>query len=53
MRGLKSVDAHFLRIDTAAADNSRDLQIVPYRFEKTDLPALEALIIDKQKEATL
>ncbi len=51
--GYESVDAHFLRIEHAAADNSRDPQIVPYHFEKTDLSALEALIIDKQKEATL
>lgn len=50
--GYESVDAHFLRIEHAAAVNSRDPQIVPYHFEKTDLPVLEALIIAKQKEAT-
>ena len=51
--GYESVDAHFLRIEHAAADNSRDPQIVPYHFEKTDLPALEALIIAKQHEAVV
>lgn len=51
--GYHSVEAHFLRIEHAAADNSRDPQIVPYHFEKTDLPALEALIIAKQREASV
>ena len=51
--GYESVDAHFLRIEHAAADNPRDPQIVPYHFEKTDLPALEALIIAKQHEAVV
>lgn len=51
--GYESVDAHFLRIEHAAADNLRDPQIVPYHFEKTDLPALEALIIAKQHEAVV
>ncbi|MEC4272618.1 UvrD-helicase domain-containing protein [Adlercreutzia sp. R25] len=49
--GYTSVDAHFLRIEHASLDNPRDPQIVPYHFEKTDLPALEALIITKQQEA--
>lgn len=50
--GYTSVDAHFLRIERPSADNPRDPQIVPYHFETTDLPALEALIIGKQKEAS-
>lgn len=50
--GYTSVEAHFLRIERPSAENPRDPQIVPYRFETTDLPALEALIIGKQKEAT-
>lgn len=50
--GYHSVDAHFLRIEHAGADNPRDPQIVPYHFDESDLPALEALIIGKQKEAT-
>lgn len=49
--GYESVEAHFLRIERASADNPRDPQIVPYHFEKSDLPALEALIIAKQCEA--
>lgn len=49
--GYESVEAHFLRIERAAADNPRDPQIVPYHFEKADLPVLEALIIAEQKEA--
>ncbi len=50
--GYTSVEAHFLRIERPSAENPRDPQIVPYRFETADLPALEALIIGKQKEAT-
>ena len=50
--GYESVEAHFLRIEHSSADNPCDPQIVPYHFEKTDLPVLEALIIAKQKEAT-
>ena len=49
--GYTSVEAHFLRIERPSAENPRDPQIVPYRFETADLPALEALIIGKQKEA--
>lgn len=49
--GYTSVDAHFLRIEHVSATNPRDPQIVPYHFESTDLPALEALIIQKQQEA--
>ncbi|MEE0706023.1 MAG: PD-(D/E)XK nuclease family protein, partial [Adlercreutzia sp.] len=49
--GYTSVDAHFLRIEHVSATNPRDPQIVPYHFEHTDLPALEALIIQKQQEA--
>ena len=48
--GYTSVDAHFLRIERPSAENPRDPQIVPYRFETSDLPALEALIISMQKE---
>ena len=50
--GYTSVEAHFLRIERPSAENPRDPQIVPYRFVTADLPALEALIIGKQKEAT-
>ncbi|WP_282191239.1 UvrD-helicase domain-containing protein [Adlercreutzia caecimuris] len=50
--GYTSVEAHFLRIERPSAENPRDPQIVPYHFETADLPALEALIIGKQKEAT-
>ena len=50
--GYTSVEAHFLRIERPSAENPRDPQIVPYRFETADLPALEALIIGRQKEAT-
>lgn len=50
--GYHSVDAHFLRIERPGTDNPRDPQIVPYHFEKRDLPELEALIIGKQKEST-
>ena len=50
--GYTSVEAHFLRIERTATENPRDPQIVPYRFETSDLPALETLIIGKQKEAT-
>ena len=49
--GYTSVEAHFLRIERPSAENPRDPQIVPYRFVTADLPALEALIIGKQKEA--
>ena len=49
--GYTSVDAHFLRIEHQSADNPRDPQIVPYHFEVSDLPQLEALIQSKQKEA--
>nr|WP_272897940.1 UvrD-helicase domain-containing protein [Adlercreutzia mucosicola] len=49
--GYTSVDAHFLRIEHQSADNPRDPQIVPYHFEASDLPQLEALIQAKQKEA--
>ena len=51
--GYESVEAHFLRIERPGTDNPRDPQIVPYHFEKTDLPALEALIIAKQREASV
>ena len=51
--GYESVEAHFLRIERPGTDNLRDPQIVPYHFEKTDLPALEALIIAKQREASV
>ena len=51
--GYESVEAHFLRIERPGTDDSRDPQIVPYHFEKTDLPALEALIIAKQREASV
>lgn len=50
--GYTSVDAHFLRIEHASADNPRDPQVVSYHFDEADLPALEALIITKQREAT-
>ena len=49
--GYTSVEAHFLRIERPSAENPRDPQIVPSRFETADLPALEALIIGKQTEA--
>lgn len=49
--GYTSVDAHFLRIEHPSTDNPRDPQIVPYHFDESDLPALEALIISMQKEA--
>ena len=51
--GYESVEAHFLRIERPGTDNPRDPQIVPYHFEKTDLLALEALIIAKQREASV
>ncbi|MEC4183274.1 PD-(D/E)XK nuclease family protein [Adlercreutzia sp. R21] len=50
--GYTSVDAHFLRIEHASADNPRDPQIVPYHFDEADLSALEALIISTQQEVT-
>ncbi|MEY8460940.1 UvrD-helicase domain-containing protein [Eggerthellaceae bacterium 24-137] len=49
--GYTSVDAHFLRIEHLSASNPRDPQIVPYHFDETDLPALEALIINMKREA--
>lgn len=51
--GYESVEAHFLRIERPGTDNPRDPQVVPYHFEKTDLPALEALIIAKQRETSV
>ena len=50
--GYASVEAHFLRIEHESADDPRDPQIVPYHFEADDLPYLESLIRDKQKEAS-
>lgn len=49
--GYDSVDAHFLRIEHVSPDNPRDPQIVPYHFEQSELGALEALIMQKQREA--
>lgn len=49
--GYDSVDAHFLRIEHTSPDNPRDPQIVPYHFEQSELGALEALIMQKQREA--
>lgn len=50
--GYTSVVAHFLRIEHVSATNPRDPQIVPYHFTTEDMPALEALIRERHREAT-
>ena len=50
--GYTSVDAHFLRIEHVSATNPRDPQIVPYHFTTEDMPAVEALIRERHREAT-
>ncbi|MEG0322617.1 MAG: PD-(D/E)XK nuclease family protein, partial [Raoultibacter sp.] len=49
-QGFESVEFAFVRVEQDDPAGIDTLQVVPYRFEQKDVPALEAIIADRARQ---